>query len=295
MPSRNTNRNWNLASSYIAGNSGYGGLTTANLLFWGDESTFNSGSNLWENKLPYGLPDGELNGSGSASWERSGSVGFNMNGSNWIQFDRNQFLSSSYVGDGYTLSVTVSPSYQQITYGGGSIYQPMALWSPSATPYTSYPYMYINDACPGGPSTFATRTLFINYFGPQSPWARNTDVYTNTDAQNLNFTFVFKDVDGNYNIDWYLNGVFIRGGSFFNWGATTTFMQYFGRTSSTTTGDSSAADDRSSSCAGLTTNMPFTNFKGYIRDILIYNRPLAAVQVYQNYNALNRWSQINNS
>ena len=54
MPSVNVLRFVNLSTSVDS--NGF----NKNLVFWGDETTINSGSGTWNNKLPYGLPNATL-------------------------------------------------------------------------------------------------------------------------------------------------------------------------------------------------------------------------------------------
>jgi hypothetical protein len=283
--------------------SGAGGLTTKNLVFWGDESSIDSGSLKWDNRWPYGLPDADLRGTVVGSYIKSGSVGFSFNGTNnYVAWNTGSFkaltTNDGLIDDGYTLSVTMTPTLETISYsgfGGGpiSIYQPMALYSPAITPINQlgYQQMYINDACPGG----GQQSYFINYVALEQGFERNTYYYNTVPIYNMNFTFVFFNVNDGYEVSVYLNGELNITSGNLNYSAAELFLQQFGLTNFSSTGDSSIADNRDTNCGGVSSNMPFTNYKGYVRDFLIYNRPLSAIEIYKNQRALDRWSEINNS
>jgi hypothetical protein len=301
MPSVNVLRFTNLSTAVDS--NGF----TKNLVFWGDEATINSGSSTWDNKLPYGLPDASLIGSGYA---RSGSAGFAFDGStNYVQWNTGSFSSlnsnSGLVGDGYTISVTLTPDNSTISYtgfGGGAIniYRPYALWQPTLTQNPSnvgyLPGIQMNDACPSG----GQKSYWMLYNSGDA-YLRNSSYYDWNGAPdlNLNLVFVFSKQQQAYGpvVNSYINGVFNpqQADKRLDKPLPPNFyMQQFGKALSASTGDSSIADDYNTNCGGVSSNMPFYNFKGYVRDFAIWNRALAPGEVKNAYTLLNAYSRKNN-
>lgn len=302
MPSINKLINYNLATSTDGANAGF----FKNLVFLGDESTINTGSSTWDNKLPYGLPDADLYG--TASYARSGSAGFEFNGTtNYVTWDTGSFFAlnptDGLVNDGYTLSVTLTPDNSTIPYtgfGGGAIniHRPYALWQPNEIQTVGYlPGIQLNDVCPGG----GQKSYWVNYgqvFGGQTPYLRNRTYYDAAPDLNLNLVFVFSGATEAQGPDVtsYVNGVQTGYDSLpLSQTLPNIFLAQFGKRLSASTGDSSIADDRNTNCGSVSSNLPFFNFKGYVRDFAIWNRPLVGAEVEIVYRTLNRFSEINNS
>ena len=300
MPSVNVLRFVNLSTSVDS--NGF----NKNLVFWGDETTINSGSGTWNNKLPYGLPNATLAGSGYA---RSGSAGFAFDGStNYVQWNTGSFSAltpnSGLVGDGYTLSVTLTPDNSTISYsgfGGGAIniYRPYALWQPTLSQNPSnvgyLPGIQMNDVCPGG----GQKSYWVNYTADylgQTPYVRNFTYYDSVPDLNLNLVFVFSAQSASQGpkVTSYINGVAITTSFPLTWPLPYYFLTQFGKSLSASTGDSSIADDRNTNCGSVSTDLPFFNFKGYVRDFAIWNRPLASGEVFNAYKILNSYSRLNN-
>lgn len=304
MPSINKLINYNLATSVE--NNGF----LKNLAFWGDESTIDSGSMTWNNKLPYGIGNATLYGSGS-NYSRSGSVGFEFDGSsNYVTWNTSSFFDlnpdDGLVGDAYTLSVTLTPDNSTIPYSefGINMYRPMALWQPTLTQNdfnVGYlPGIQLNDVCPGGPQ----KSYWVNYnstYGGQTPYRRNQTYYSYSSDPNynLNLIFVFTGVTQSQgpSVLAYVNTVSSGFTSLpLSWPYPGyPFFGQFGKKLSESTGGGSIADDRNTQCGSVSSNLPFFNFKGYVRDFAIWNKPLTQSEVNVAYRTLNRYSEINNS
>jgi hypothetical protein len=298
MPSVNVLRFTNLSTATDANGGGF----TKNLVFWGDEATINSGSNKWDNKLPYGLPDADLFGTGYA---RSGSAGYLFDGStNYVKWDTGSFdaltPNDGLVGDGYTVSVTLTPDNSTIPYSEFSIniYRPYALWQPTLTQNAFnvgyLPGIQFNDVCPGGPQ----KSYWMKYGGGDE-YRRNFTYYDSAPDLNLNLVFVFSKQQQAFGpvVKSYINGNIngYDGGIRLDKPLPPNFyMQQFGKALSASTGDGSIADDYNTNCGSVSSNLPFFNFKGYVRDFAIWNRALAPGEVKNAYTILNSYSRKNN-
>lgn len=290
MPSINKLINYNLSTSNDGGGIGGGVIVSKNLWYWGDESSMSTGSGYWLDKTPNNN-DAVLQGTDS-DFYKSGSIGFSFNGSNnWLDWS-NSTSSFGAVNNGYTIQFTFSPNWSTGSVLGYNAYNAYSLWSAETTNATTIglPYMYINDICPTNPSFQGTPSLFIsNTDLSQGNFLRNTEFYATASAQNINLAFVFDSLSSQSgSIDVYRNGQFLLTGDPMILNNIELIAQ-FGKPNVTAINNNSAPTN----CTAAV-NTPINYYKGTVRDILIYERPLASSEVLKNYLGVNQISTLNN-
>ena len=270
MPSINRLSNYNLATSV---DSRGGQVNQRNLWFYGDRGSYSSGSATWV----------DLSGNGhNASVSGStlvptGSLGYVFNGTNnSLTWADGAFTTASCVDGGFTIQMTIQPDPADVLT---SPYNTTAMWN-NTTGYVGgqgFSGIYFNDGQLGGGSPGPTQAFQFNTAGLRSQYIYGNQVME-TGIKTVAWTFypdanttgsmLFDYYISDFQVPSYTNGTAVA----FAGGLTPT--KNFGSKIYAQTGPS----------APLWT---YFDYKGIVRDILIYNRALTEQEVYRNYIALN--------
>lgn len=287
MPSRNVLRNFNLSTSTSGGGGGgtFGGIVSANLWYWGDMSSYDSGSQQWLDKSGN---EHHADVSGSAL-SRSGSLGFEFNGTDNVlswPSPYESFTTSSCVNGGYTVQMTFYPDSGSVLGGSQNT---TALWD-SRTSYvggTGLQGIYLNDGLDASPSPTQTQGFDFSADGQRSFYVYGKQYFTQPLTVAWQFTPTSVALQAPYLFNYYIPSVqqspFTNGQSVGYQESKAPFAT-FGKRIFNSTGTFGQNG----------VNKTYFNYKGLVRDILIYKRALTQYEIYQNYIALNNWNTLNN-
>jgi hypothetical protein len=286
MPSRNVLRNFNLSTSTAGGGGGgtFGGIVSSNLWYWGDMSSYDSGSQQWLDKSGN---EHHADVSGSAL-SRSGSLGFVFNGTNNVltwPSPYESFTTASCVDGGYTVQMTFLPDSASVLSGA---YNTTALWDSRAgyVGGTGLQGIYLNDGLDAPPDATQTQGFDFSSNGLRNFYVYGIEKFTQPlttawafipTAVTLQAPYLF-----NYYIPSFQRTPFTNGNSV-GFEETKAPFASFGKRIFNSTGTSIGGS-----------NLTYFNYKGIVRDILIYKRALSESEIYQNYVALNNWNTLNN-
>jgi len=273
MPSRNVLRNWNLSTTVDTG----GGFPGDYVWFWGDMSSYDSGSAIWYDRSGNGN-NAIVSGSALA---RTGSLGFVFNGTNnSLRWNTGGFTTSSCVDSSFTIQVTLQPDTSVVN----SPYNTTALFANQSGSVggTGLMNMYLNDGLSG--PTNQTQGFSFN------PVAANRGFY----------------LYGNQ----YLNSVQTLTWRFYP-GTTGSelpmemeyFIEYNGATPYTNAGNIDFVNGRTPTVSfgiptytttGGSPNLTYNFYKGIVRDIVIYKKKLTNYEIYRNMYVLDVINAQNN-
>lgn len=285
MPSRNVLRNFNLSTSNDGGGA-FGGIVGKNLWYWGDMSSYDSGSSQWLDKSGN---EHHADVSGSAL-SRSGSLGFIFNGTNnamtWPA-PYESFTTASCVGGGYTVQMTFLPDSGSVLSGAQNT---TALWDSRATYVggTGLQGIYLNDGNDASPQPKQTQGFDFSSNGQRSFYVYGIDSFTQPLTTAWAFTPTAAALAAPYTFDYYIPSIQqtpYTNGQSVGYQETKAPFASFGKKIFASTGTFGQNG----------TNRTYFTYKGIVRDILIYNRTLTKAEIYRNYIALNNWNIKNNS
>lgn len=287
MPSRNVLRNFNLSTSTSGGGGGgtFGGIVSANLWYWGDMSSYDSGSQQWLDKSGNNH-DADVSG---ASLVRSGSLGFIFNGTNNVltwPTPYESFTTSSCVDGGYTVQMTFLPDSASVLTGAQNT---TALWDSRASYLggTGLQGIYLNDGLDPSPQPTQTQGFDFTAEGEREFYIYGVQEFSQPLTVTWAFTPANVGLEIPYTFDYYISNVQkIRytNGKAVGYQETKAPFASFGKRIFNSTGDFGRGGS----------DLTYFNYKGIVRDILIYKRTLAESEIYQNYIALNNWNTKNN-
>ena len=271
MPSINRLSNFNLATSV---DSRGGAVNQRNLFFYGDRGSYSSGSATWND-----LSGNGNNANVSGSLVPTGSLGYIFNGVNNSLFWANGgFPLSSCVDGGFTIQMTMQPDPATVL---NSPFNTTALWN-NADQFTGtqgFGGIYLNDGVSSGAFKIPGATQGFQWNGLGQANYRSLYIYGVDEFQSgsrtVAWSFVPTPGSSSMNWDYYMpeyqkesftNGNLVE----FNGGITPTLN--FGTKIYTQT--------------PVVPGFQYFQFKGIVRDILIYNRALTKEEIYRNYLAL---------
>lgn len=282
MPSRNVLRNYNLATSVDAN-----AFPGTYVWFWGDVSSYDSGSGLWLDK------SGNLNHatvSGSALVE-TGSLGLVFNGTNnYLTWENGPFLTSSCVSDSFTIQITMQPDISVTT----NPWNTTALFDRNefTSSGTGLMNLYYNDGLdadgtPTQGSSFNPATSNRNQY---IYGTGKTDAgFFTSSVQTITWKF-FPAISGSgeepYEYQYYISS--------------------FGETQYTNAGNIQFVNAEtptktfglpiyaSTGTVGGGLDLTYNYFKGIVRDIVIYRKALTDYEIARNARFLNIYNNVFN-